>query len=359
MSLRAFLGLALATLIAVVAVIVTLSTRDTGPATRAPGTILLADLAKATGNVAKIAWTRAGDTTTIVKTGPESWTVNELSGYPAFKMQVDEAIHGIARLQTFEPKTARPELYDKLDLGEPTTSEAKSARLQFFDASGKELADVVVGRVKSAMVGQESLYARLPDEARAWLVKGKVELPINRTGWVDTTVAQIDLPRVREATLNTPAKGPRVRVFKASRDERDYTIEGMPDDYETKDIFGAEDVARVVQQLNFEDVRKADQVKIDTNARPWAEFVTWDGLKLDLWLVEAEGRSWATVRAGMLPDATGVASEDKPEGDKEALAKEIATINDRAAGWVYGVPSYELGHLRKTLDDLIQPKPKS
>lgn len=359
MSLRAFLGLALATLIAVVAVIVTLSTRDTGPAARAPGTILLADLAKATGNAAKIVWTRAGDTTTIVKSGPESWTVNELAGYPAFQMQVDEAIHGLARLQTFEPKTARPELYDKLELGDPSTKEAKSSRVQIFDAAGKQLADVIVGRVKSAMAGQESLYARLPGEARTWLVKGKVELPINRTGWVDTTVTQIDLPRVREATLNTPAKGPRVRVFKTSRDERDYTIEGMPADYETKDIFGAEDIARVVQQLNFEDVRKAEQVKIDTSARPWAEFLTWDGLKIELWLVEAEGRSWATVRASMLPGATGVTSEEKPEGDKEALAKEIATINSRVDGWVYGVPSYELGHLRKTLDDLIQPKSKS
>jgi len=359
MNLRAFLGLALATLIAVVAVIVTFSVRDTGPATRAPGTLLLADLSKAADRAAKIVWTRTGDTTTIVKAGPESWTVNELSDYPAFKMQVDEAIHGLARLQTFEPKTARPELYDKLDLGDPATKDAKSSRLQIYDGNDKHIADVIVGRVKSAMAGQESLYARLPGELGTWLVKGRVELPINRTGWVDTTVTQIDLPRVREAFLNTPAKGPRVRVFKTSRDERDYTIEGMPDDYETKDIFGAEDVARIVQQLNFEDVRKADQVKIDMSARPWAEFLTWDGLKIELWLADAEGRAWAAVKAGMLPDATGVQSEEKPDGDKEALAKEVAAINERTAGWVYGVPSYELGHLRKTLDDLIQPKPKS
>ncbi len=359
MNLRAFLGLALATLIAVVAVIVTLSVRNSGPATRAPGTLLLADLSKAADNAAKIVWTRGGDTTTIVKKSADAWTVTELSDYPAFKLQVDEAVYGLARLLTFEPKTARPELYDKLDLNDPTTSAAKSARLQIFDGNNKQIADVIVGRVKSAMTGQESLYARLPSEPRAWLVKGKVELPINRTGWVDTTVTQIDLPRVREAVLNTPAKGPRVRVFKASRDERDYTIEGMPEDYETKDIFGAEDVARVVQQLNFEDVRTAAQVKIDMSARPWAEFVTWDGLKIDLWLAEAEGRSWAAVKASMLPDATGVKSEEKPDGDKEALTKEIATINSRTDGWVYGVPSYELGHLRKTLDDLIQPKPKS
>lgn len=359
MSLRAFLGLALATLLVVIATVIAVTTRSNAPATRAPGTILLGDLAKSADNAAKIVWTRAGETTTIVKTGPESWTVNELSGYPAFKMQIDEAVVGASRFLTFEPKTARPELYDKLDLGDPMNSDAKSSRLQIYDAAGKQLADVIVGRVKSAMTGQESIYVRLPNEPRAWLVKGKVELPTARNGWVDTTVLHIDLPRVRQATLNTPAKGPRVRVFKTTPDERDFTIEGMPADYETKDIFGAEDVARVIQQLNFEDVKPAAQVPLDTSGTPWAEFVTWDGLKIDLWLTEAEGKSWAAVKASMLPDATGVKSEDKPEGDKEALAKEVADINARTAGWVYAVPSYELGHLRKTLEDLIQPKPKS
>jgi hypothetical protein len=363
MNLRSFLGLALATLIAVVAVIVTLSVRSNGPATRAPGTVLLADLAKSADNAAKIVWTRAGETTTIVKdatkSGPNAWTVNELSNYPAFQMQVDEAVFGPSRFQTFEPKTARTELYDKLDLNDPTTSEAKSSRLQIYDAAGKPLADVIVGRVKSAMSGQESLYVRLPNEPRTWLVKGKVDLPTNRTGWVDTQVVTIDLPRIREAFLNKPAKGPRVHVFKKDRDERDYTIEGMPADYETKDVFGAEDVARVIQQLNFEDVRSAAQVKVDTAAQPWAEFFTFDGLKIDLWLADADGRTWAAVKASALPDATGIKSEEKPDGDKDALAKEATTINERTAAWVYGVPAYELGHLRKTLDDLIQPKPKS
>ncbi|HEU0070144.1 MAG TPA: DUF4340 domain-containing protein [Alphaproteobacteria bacterium] len=359
MNLRAFLGLALATVLVVIATVIAVTTRGNAPATRAPGTILLGDLAKSADNAAKIVWTRAGETTTIVKTGPESWTVNELSNYPAFKMQIDEAVVGASRFMTFEPKTARPELYDKLDLGDPTTKEAKSSRLQIYDASGKQIGDVIVGRVKSAMTGQESIYVRLPNEPRAWLVKGKVELPTARNGWVDTTVLHVDLPRVREATLNTPAKPTRVRVFKSTTDERDFTIEGMPADYETKDIFGAEDVARVIQQLNFEDVKPASQVPLDTSGQPWAEFVTWDGLKIDLWLTEADGKSWAAVKASMLPDATGVKSEEKPEGDKDALAKEVAETNSRTGGWVYAVPSYELGHLRKTLDDLIQPKPKS
>jgi hypothetical protein len=100
-------------------------------------------------------------------------------------------------------------------------------------------------------------------------------------------------------------------------------------------------------------VRAAAQVKIDMAAQPHAEFFTWDGLKIDLWLTEAEGRAWAAVKASALPDA------QPKDGDAEAVAKEAATINERTAGWVYGVPSYELGHLRKTLDDLIQPKPKS
>ncbi|HEY4135925.1 MAG TPA: hypothetical protein VGO34_12010 [Alphaproteobacteria bacterium] len=347
MNLRAFLGLALATLIAVVAVVILLVTGNSGPAARAPGTTLLPTLAKSTDSAAKIVWTHAGETTDIVKDG-DTWTVAELAGYPAFPAQVNEAILGPSRFQTFEPKTQRPELYDKLDLNDPTSADAKSSRLQILDGAGKTLADVIVGRVKNATAGQESLYARLPSEPRAWLVRGKVDLPTARLGWVDAQVLTIDLPRIRDAWLNKPAKGGRVHVFKTKADDRDYAIDGMPANYETKDVFGSEDVARVIQQLSFEDVRPAAKQPVATTGQPYAEFATFDGLKVDLWLADADGKTWAAIKAS--PQAGNA---------DEAIAKEAAAINARNAAWVYSLPSYELGNLRKTLDDLIQPKPKS
>jgi hypothetical protein len=363
MSLRAFLALALTTVLVVIATIAVLTSQNTGPAMREPGTPMVPELAANLNDAARIVATRAAEKTTIKRVGSgdgAKWVVEEFSDYPSVAPFVRDLLANIAQLQTMEPKTRRPDLYSKLDVEDPVTSTARSTRLEIFAEGGKKLADVIIGKTKSALTGQESLYVRRPDEDRAWLAKGKVEAPINRIGWVDNQVLVVDLPRVRYATLNTPAKGPRVHVFKKSKEERDFTIEGMPADYEVKDIFGAEDVARVIQQLNFEDVRPADKLKIDTTAKPWAEFVTFDGLKIDLWLREAEGKNWVALRALAAADAAPAApAPEKATESGEAprdVPAEIKTINERVTPWVYAIPSYENGNLRKTLDDLIQKK---
>lgn len=370
MSLRAFLALALATVIAVIAVIGIHLSQHTGPAAREPGTAMLPELAANSSNVSRIVMTRGGEKTTIKRTAGSgdtaTWVVEEFSDYPSHPLLVRDVLAGVAGLQTLEGKTRRPDLYSKLDVDDPTSPTARSTRLEAF-AGDKKLADIIVGRTKNALGGQESLYVRRPDEDRAWLAKGKAEMPSNRIGWVNNEVLVVDLPRIEHATLNKPAKGPRVRVFKKTKDERDFTIEGMPADYEVKDIFGAEDVARVVQQLSFEDVRPADKLKIDTAAQPWAEFVTFDGLKIELWLHEAEGKNWVALRAASAPIAPAppppapssdpAATEAAATADKPLdVAAEIKTINERVTPWVYAIPSYENGNLRKTLDDLIQKK---
>lgn len=370
MSLRAFLALALATVIAVAAVIGIHLSQNRGPAAREPGTAMLPELTANLADVSRIVMTRGGEKTTVKRTAGSgdtaTWVVEEFSDYPSHPLLIRDVLAGLSQIQTIEGKTRRPDLYSKLDVDDPTGAAAKSTRLEVF-AGDKKVADIIVGRTKSAMGGQESLYVRRPDEDRAWLAKGKVETPNNRIGWVNNEVLVVDLPRIEHATLNKPAKGPRVHVFKKTKDERDFTIEGMPADYEVKDIFGAEDVARVVQQLSFEDVRPADKLKIDTTAQPWGEFVTFDGLKIELWLHEAEGRNWVALRAlpapaaprpaaSASPPATAGATE-APDGEKPLdVAAEIKTINERVTPWVYAIPSYENGNLRKTLDDLIQKK---
>jgi hypothetical protein len=389
MSLRAFLALALTTLVAVVAVVVVTLSQRGGPAAREPGTPILPGLADSAASVDRIVMTRAGEKTTVKRTegsgDSAKWVVEEFYGYPSHAQMVHDIIEGLASLQTLEPKTRRPDLYGKLDVDDPTNPEAKSTRLELF-AGDKKIADLILGRIKSSIAGQESMYVRRPDEERAWLAKGKAEAPYNRIGWVNNQFLVVDLPRVKYATLNTPAKGPRVHVFKKNKDERDFTIEGMPPDYETKDIFAAEDVARVIQQLSFEDVRPADKMAIDTSAQPWAEFVTFDGLMIHLWLKEQDGKNWVAIRALPAPDAPPAvtappapAAEDKAEADKTAeskdgsaktdeaksedngekprdVAAEIKEINERVTPWVYAIPAYENGNLRKTLDDLIQKK---
>ena len=227
----------------------------------------------------------------------------------------------------------------------PSAKDAKSGRITLYDAANKVLADLIVGKAKYAPGGQDMLYIRRPSDQRAWLARGKVDLPEIKYGWVDTNFLTVDLQRMKRATLNAPGKPP-LSVFKNDPSERDFTIDKQPANTEIKDIFGAEDIARTVQSVNFEDVKPAADMDVPTAGKPWGEFWTFDGLKVSLWMREIDGKGWVAIVASA---AEGTTPDDK-------LQKEIADLNDRLSRWRYQLGSFEYNELHKTMADLVEPK---
>jgi hypothetical protein len=70
-----------------------------------------------------------------------------------------------------------------------------------------------------------------------------------------------------------------------------------------------------------------------------AAFTTFDGLTVDLRLVERDKTSWIAILAA-------------GSGPAEAEAK---NIDDKVAHWTYAIPGYKAGLLRTKLADLIEP----
>ncbi|MEE9195989.1 MAG: DUF4340 domain-containing protein, partial [Alphaproteobacteria bacterium] len=273
------------------------------------------------------------------------WTVNEASGYPARMDKIGEILNGLAQLETIEAKTSVAKRYGKLEVGEPTAKGTKSARVVVSDAQGTTLADLIVGKIKYSISGADGIYVRRPGEERAWLVRGKLEVPQDRLGWVDQSVMEIDLDRVRSVVLRVPGNK-ALTLFKDKRSQQDFKIKNMPKGTEIKDVFTVEDIARILQSLTFADVRRADKVKIDMAALPRAHYLTFDGLQLDLWVAEADGKTWLAAKA---------AAMKKPAPDAK-VKKEIAAINARFADWRFALPDYEFTSLKHTLKELVKPK---
>ncbi len=344
MNARAFLGLSLVTAITVLAAVLVVNARHTGSIGDGSGDVLFPGLIDKLNSIETIKVTRAEDLATVRRKG-EEWVLDEAGGYPAKLEKVREVLIGLAELETLEAKTERPDRYAKLEVEDPGAKDAKSTRLEVSDAAGRMLADLIVGKSRFSIAGPESLYVRKPGEARAWLARGKLDLPGSRLGWVDQSVVSIDLKRIRNATIDQPGRAP-LRVFKDEPEEEDFKVADMPPGTEIKDSFGAEDIARVVQGLTFEAVRPAREIPVDQSRKPYAEYETFDGLVLNLWLTEAEGKTWLAARA-------------KPAGDPAPapeVEKEIEEINARLTPWRFALPSYELKSLRTTMDDLVQEK---
>ena len=164
-------------------------------------------------------------------------------------------------------------------------------------------------------------------------------------------IVEIDLPRVRETTLFTTGDKP-LRIFKKAERDQDFIVEGMSEDHELKELFGAEDISRSIQNLAFEEVRPAKEIGIGVTGTPRVRHVTFDGLIIEGWMKTVGKKRWFTFRAR--PNPAPLEGE-KVEAAK--IAEEVAKISRVNGGWAYTISKFETKNMFKTLDSLIQLKP--
>ncbi len=354
MTPRSFLTLALITLVFAAGAIWMELSRDTGTGVRGEGRVLFPGLVEKVNDVRRVKVTRGSGTSTLVATekdGRVSWKIEELYGYPVPLASVRAVAAGLAQVAVIEAKTTRPAKYPKIHVEDPKGKDSKSARVELFGKSGEKLADLIVGMEKPTLSGPGQLYVRAPGEERAWLARGKVTVPEKRENWVDRMIVEVDLPRVRETTLFLDGEKP-LRIYKKAERDQDFIVERMPEGYELKELFGAEDISRSIQNLAFEEVKPNTEIGIDLEKTPHVRHITFDGLIIEGWSKRVGKKLWFTFRARANP-----APLPGEKVDKDKIAKEVAKINRVNSGWAYTLNEFETKNMTKTLEGLIQPKP--
>jgi hypothetical protein len=354
MSVRSFAILfAVAMTAALIAAWVTIA-RDTGSGLRGDGTVMFPGLAERVNDVRTIKVVRGAFTSTLEGKeidGAVAWSLKERDGYPVPIEIVRAVAAGMAQLRQIEAKTARPRLYARIHVDDPTASkDSKAALVELLGAKGESMASLIVGLDKAGILSIGDIYVRKPNEERAWLAHGKVPVPDKQVGWLNQTIVEVDLPRVRETTLFVPGEEP-LRVFKKTTDDRDFTLEGLPKDRELKDLFGAEDISRAIQTLSFEEVDRASDLGFDLSSLPRARHVTFDGLIVEVWAKEVEGKLWIAVKARPDPEP-----QDPAKADKAKIEAEVKKINGVTEGWAYTLNDFETRNLKKTMDNMTQPR---
>ncbi|MFM2130762.1 MAG: hypothetical protein RL477_2308 [Pseudomonadota bacterium] len=354
MSLKSFATLLAITLVAVLAAAWITVTRDVGSGLRGDGAIMFPGLADRVNDVRTIKVIRADYTSTLESResgGKIAWSLKERYGYPVPIEIVRAVAAGMAQLRQVEAKTARPRLYGRIHVGDPRADKkAKGALVELYDGSNQKMAELIVGLDKGGVLSVGDIYVRRPAEERAWLARGKVAVPDKQVGWLNQMIVEVDLPRVRETTLNVPGEKP-LRVFKNTSDDRDFTLEGLPKDRELKELFGAEDISRAIQNLAFEEVTRDSDIGFDYAATPRTRHVTFDGLIVDVWAREKDGKLWVAIKAR--PDP---APKDQAKVDAARIAADVAKINGVVGGWAYTLNDFETKNLNKTMASMTQPR---
>lgn len=284
------------------------------------------------------------DGTLLVRRAGEAWLLPAKADYPVRAERVRELLVGLTELRLTEPRTANPEMLDRLGLDDPSRPAATSSLLRVLDAQGAAIAELVVGRRRVRVQGNvpESVYVRRPDETQAWLAEGRLPLDADPNLWIDRDLANILRDRVRGATVNRQGEAPLILRRGTDTDAALAVLE--PTETPELDEISLDEVARGFEFLTFLDVRKAAEIPGERIGE--GRFELTDNLRITV-VAHKDGETlWATLSA---------------EGDAEA-----ARLNARWQGWAYQLGQWKekafvprLADLRKQEANAPAPRSKS
>ena len=336
MQLRSLILLASATAVLVAIAIVVLASGDRGVSRAAPGQPAFPTLGAKLGDVASVAVTRNGTTMTVIRDG-DSWLIVEKGNYPANAAKISQIVRAMADLTLVEPKTQNPDLYPRLEVEDPGSG--KSALVAIKDKSGGDLAQAIVGkrRYDRLGAGNDGVYLRKPGEAQTWLARGTLDPSGDSASWLDRRIIDISDKKIAKVTLTQP-DGSKLVISRAAPDAS-FAVEDAPADTKFKSESTIGGPAAALETLDLDDVKPAGEMSVPDKDVVTASFTTFDGLTLDLRLMERDKSNWIAV------SATG-------SGPAEAEAKKI---EDKVSHWTYAIPAYKANLLKTKLADLVEP----
>jgi hypothetical protein len=246
----------------------------------------------------------------------------------------------LADLQLVEPKTREPSLYPRLGVEDP--DKGKSHLVIVTGKDGKTLAEVIVGeqRYDRLGTGNNGVYVRKPGEAQSWLAAGSLDLDGDLASWIEKEIIDISEARIASVAL-VEADGTKLTMSRKTATDK-FAVADLPAGAKLKNEDAAAQPARVLADLDLEDVAPAATMPIPATGVTKASLIGFDGLDVELSLFRHDNKDWVAIAA------TG-------SGKAAAEAKKI---NDRVSGWRYRIPSFKANFLTIKLADLLA-SPKS
>ncbi len=341
MKLSTVIGLAAATAVFTGATMLVNWSGTDDPVVERAGEPVFPDLEERLDDVQRITLTNNVRTLTIHR-DEGTWRLKEFADYPARQARVRELLIGLADLEYYEPKTSRPDLYERLELNDVTDDRSRVRHITLYGADDQELLDVYAGKNRFNLPGAQNkgIYLRFPGKEQTWLTRGSfvpVEDPMR---WIDQSI--IDLPSTtwQRVTLLSPA-GEKIVFTKEDPDSTDYKVANPPEGKSAEGGWSVNVVGSVLTGLDLEDVKRAEEVDFENNEVWRATYESYDGLTVNIRMADIRTDYWAVFDASAGENAS------------ENAVKLASDINDETAGWAYRLVSYKATPLRTRMDELI------
>lgn len=334
---KGLIGLLAVTVAAVIAAVLVVESGQTVRVDPLAGTKVLPEVARRLGAVARIALVTGGQKTTLERKG-SLWTVEEKGSYPASDEKVHKALLGLAELTFVEPKTREPDLYYRLDVGDPDKKGTKSILVTVSDTKGSLLGEVITGkrRVDELGGGRDGIYVRKPGDKQSWLARGSLDLAGDTASWLRNNLLNMPQSTIKDVAFKA-ADGAKLSFGRVKPGDKFALATPIPAGKKLKDD-AFDDPAGALADLQLTDVRPAKTFAFPATGVSEARYESFDGLVVTFAVAKADGVAWTRITAA----GTG------------SSAKEAADLNAKFAPWIFAIANDKAKALETTLADMVE-----
>ncbi len=375
---------------AVLAGLAVLTKRDKGSSTPdILGNTILPDLP--VNDVAKVVVQTEGATATVERV-KGTWVATSKHGYPADFGKVRDGLMKLSELKIGQVARLNSEQCDALKL-HPPGEENGGTLLSLYDASGKELASLLLGetheRKPQGGAGPMGPMGGYPDGRFVSTDNGKTVYLVDETlsdlssttkDWLETDLLNVSGSDVMEVSITGPERPP----VKLKRPEKGKTmeLEGLAENEElkTSKMYSIESAISYLRLADLADPALSDeQLGLDKPVVFQAATVKDEIYSVSIGgSPESSSDRYVRIACAMKPsepepekavetegqtDEEKKAAEEKAKEEAEKKAKErketedkVKELNDKLARWTFVIESYKAESMLTKRADLVEEK---
>ena len=154
---------------------------------------------------------------------------------------------------------------------------------------------------------------------------GRLDPSGDPASWLDRQIIDISEKKIAKVTLTQP-DGTKLIISRPAPEAK-FAAEDAPADAKFKSEATTSGPSTALETFDLDDVKSAAELPVPDKDVVSASFTTFDGLTVDLRLIERDKTDWVAIAA------TG-------SGSAEAEAKKI---EDKVSHWTYAIPGREQG----------------
>ncbi|MGE0708131.1 MAG: DUF4340 domain-containing protein [Planctomycetota bacterium] len=321
------------------------------------------------------------------------WRIPSKEGYPAdAKDKLGKVAGELITLEKTQLRGSREEDHALLGVVNPTATDSskplqgRGRRIKVSDATGKTLADVVIGKKVEGSEGLRYVRRMTSDqdgEKEVYAAKLSIEVSTEFTDWIHTDLLELDVAQITSLTIDRS----KLRVMempdgrlgarllqgqKSQIGQKDYkwSVAGMGPDQEAN-MAVIDSATEVLKELKIKDVLKRDQAHLmQVGFYPMEDgsFYSDEG-EIDVTLKNGVryklrfGRPSPSSKTGEVQrfmivevDLEPTVAKGLDEAQRKEAKERVDRLNARFGDWYYVISATDFESLRPAHEKLTKKK---